>query len=386
MADSRKKKLLVLIPYLTPSVGGGAFVFFRQLEFLAQRYDLRTVCFSERARQFIPREVPSYLIPKDVGRLVYYVQYPGALFRLASIMASFRPDVVLANSYQPYFLAILARLLTFSSCRLITGEHNNLATMFDRVRFGKLRSFLITRLDKYADLVVTPSAGMRDSVMELCRLPPAKVKSIRNPVLFEGMRQLAEEPLDSGLLSASRFILTVGALGPQKNHELLLRAFAMVKKAADLKCVVAGGGPPDELGKLKRLSEGLGIEKDVIVLGHTENPYKYMSKAAAFVLSSDYEGFGNVIIEAMACGCPVVSTDCSFGPREIIIHEHNGLLSAVGDAPALAKNILQVTGDHGFAARLKRNAMATVRLYSSEAVAEDYSKAIDACLGVNRTA
>jgi glycosyltransferase involved in cell wall biosynthesis len=142
-------------------------------------------------------------------------------------------------------------------------------------------------------------------------------------------------------------ILGVGNLKPQKDFATLIRAFARVRAERPARLVILGDarGPDKDatyVAALKGLPAQLGIDKDVSFAGFAENPFAYMSRAAVFVLSSAWEGFGNVVAEALACGCPVVSTDCPSGPAEILDHGRYGPLVPVGDDAALAAAICRV--------------------------------------------
>jgi len=130
-------------------------------------------------------------------------------------------------------------------------------------------------------------------------------------------------------------ILGAGRLNPQKNFSLLLRAFAGVRQQRSARLIIMGEGP--QRPELEKLAQDLGVAADVALPGYVANPYAAFSRANLFVLSSDYEGLGNVLIEAMACGCPVVATDCPSGPREILSDGRYGALPPVGDAKAMAE-------------------------------------------------
>jgi glycosyltransferase involved in cell wall biosynthesis len=140
-------------------------------------------------------------------------------------------------------------------------------------------------------------------------------------------------------------VLTVGRLGDQKDHPTLLRAFAKVRACREARLVILGEAPnaretQRRIGELRGLACSLGIEDDVDFLGYQPNPFKYMSRAAVFALTSRFEGLGNALIEALACGCPIVSTDCESGPAEILSYGRYGQLVPVGDIDAVAEAIL----------------------------------------------
>ena len=137
---------------------------------------------------------------------------------------------------------------------------------------------------------------------------------------------------------APRVILAIGKLKPQKDFACLIRAFARVRAIHPARLLILGEGPQREA--LLSLARKLKVENDVALPGFVANPFAYIGRAAVFVLSSAWEGLSNVIIEALACGCPVVSTDCPSGPAEILDGGTYGRLVPVGDDAALAKAIL----------------------------------------------
>lgn len=132
-------------------------------------------------------------------------------------------------------------------------------------------------------------------------------------------------------------VLAAGRLAPEKDFATLLRAFARVRAKRPLRLVILGEGR--ERPRLTPLAEALGVNADVAMPGTVANPFAFMRRASAFVLSSRHEGLGNVLIEALACGCPVASTDCAAGPAEILDHGRFGPLVPVGDDAALAAAI-----------------------------------------------
>ena len=133
-------------------------------------------------------------------------------------------------------------------------------------------------------------------------------------------------------------LLAAGRLHPQKDYPTLLRAFARVRSDREVRLVILGEG--DERPRLEALTRKLALTDHVRLPGYQKNPYAYMARAAAFILSSRWEGFPNVLLEALACGCSVISTDCPNGPSELLAGGHFGRLVPVGDEVALERAIL----------------------------------------------
>ena len=138
-------------------------------------------------------------------------------------------------------------------------------------------------------------------------------------------------------------ITTVGRLVDLKDHPTLLRAFALVRERREAILQIVGVGPNE--AQLVALAAELGVADDVHLLGWRDNPYSVLQESDMFVLSSTTEGFGIVIVEALACGLPVVSTDCRGGPREILDDGESGLLVPVGDPESMAAAILRLIED-----------------------------------------
>jgi glycosyltransferase involved in cell wall biosynthesis len=191
-----------------------------------------------------------------------------------------------------------------------------------------------------ADSIIALSKGVKRDLVEKFGIRDSKITVIYNPVEVKTIQQLACEPLQLDDHSQGKTVLAVGRLVESKDYVTLLRAFALVTQHVRARLVVLGEGPLEQ--QLKQLCSKLGIEDRVWFLGFKHNPYKYMRNADLFVLTSQSEGFGHVIVEAMAVGTPVIATDCKSGPGEIIEDDKYGLLVPVGDHRALAERIISV--------------------------------------------
>ena len=163
-----------------------------------------------------------------------------------------------------------------------------------------------------------------------------RIHTIYNPVVSADLHRKAREPLDHPWLNGRGppVVLAIGRLHKQKDFATLLAAFAVVLRQRTARLIVLGRGPL--LASLRSLAHKLRIAKHVEFPGFVENPYAFLARASLFVLSSRHEGLANVLIEAMACGCPVVSTNCPFGPDEILEGGRWGELVPVGNPEALA--------------------------------------------------
>jgi glycosyltransferase involved in cell wall biosynthesis len=205
------------------------------------------------------------------------------------------------------------------------------------VWYGRFMPTLIKYFYPFADQVVAVSKGVSDNVTRMAPKTACKVRVVYNPIVDQKMLQKAKESVDHPWLNEKGppVILGVGRLTRQKNFDLLLRSFASLREKRDARLIILGGGNQRE--SLEKRVDELDIGDHVDLHGFVRNPYPYMRRASLFVLSSDFEGFGSVIVEALACGCPVVSTDCPSGPREILGGGRWGRLVPVGDEVVLAE-------------------------------------------------
>lgn len=217
--------------------------------------------------------------------------------------------------------------------------------------------------------VVGVSEGVAAEAAEILGLPASKVLSIPNPrASREASPEVAQE---HERLFDKPVILGAGRLAPQKDFAMLLDAFAQIAEARDLHLVLLGEG--SERGALRKKADELGVSDRVFLPGFVDNPQAYMSRARVFVLSSRNEGFPSVLIEAMGVGAAIVSTDCRFGPREILDQGRYGALVPVRDAPAFARALaIELDGpDAGTDARCRARA-DWMRQYDPDVIATRY--------------
>jgi glycosyltransferase involved in cell wall biosynthesis len=253
-----------------------------------------------------------------------------------------RPSVVLSSVENAAIISCLGKFLSSHRHRLLVRLDNSLyepgILPLQMHRWPMMTAIASTF--PAADAFIAVSDGLKE---QLCRLPGLSKKPIRriyNPIIHDGFEAQAglTPTLPPSIKPGEPFVLAVGRLHKQKGYTHLLQAFARVVKQRPSHLVILGEG--DDREELQRLAGSLGIASYVHLLGYAPNPLAYMRHAAVFVLSSVAEGFGNVIVEALACGTPVISTDCPHGPREILSGGRYGTLVQVGDVDALADAIV----------------------------------------------
>lgn len=283
------------------------------------------------------------VIVEDFGSTTF-----ASLARLRRHLKRERPQILLSLMSHANITAIMARALTRTPTRLVVSERISLKEPLTTMRDRIVRR-LMPVLYRRADAIVTVAEEIRSELIEETGLDPARIVSIPNPVVDADFVSAIERARAAAAAIAekpapAKMILGVGRLYPQKDFATLLKAFALfVGQRQDLRLVIAGEGP--ERGALTALAEKLGIAAMVDFPGFVPEPARLMIGADVFVLSSRTEGLPGVLIQAMACGARVVSTDCPTGPREILENGRWGRLVPVGDAATMAEAIVSALND-----------------------------------------
>ena len=258
-----------------------------------------------------------------------------------------RPQAILSAMDHANIVAIWARKLARVQSRVVVTVHNTLsrATTNSSNFRGRLMPRLIRIFYPWADAVVAVSGGAAEDLAKTTGLPQERIQVIYNPVVTPEILEKAEEPLNHPWFAPGEppVILSVGRLTKQKDYPTLIRAFALVRQERPARLMILGEG--EERPKLEALVRELGLDDDVSLPGFVDNPYAYMARSAVFVLSSVWEGLSNVLIEAMAVGTPVVSTDCPSGPAEILERGEWGRLVPIGDVEEMATAIIATLND-----------------------------------------
>lgn len=311
------------------------------------------------ARAWIDPQVRT--VPVGRGQLRY------ALFPLARLMRDERPDVVLSSVLDANIVAVAARALAGPPRpKLVVRETNSHRARGD---IGFLRRRLTRFSYPRADAVVALSEGVRRELIEDYALPAASVVTIHNPVEFDALAAEARQAPAPPVAKDGVWIMGVGRLIRQKGFDRLIQAVAQLKRP-DVRLVLVGEGPDREA--LVAQARDLGVT--LIMPGFVPQPVHWLSAADLFVLSSRWEGFGHVIVEAMAAGAPVIAFDCPHGPRDIVRDRDTGLLVADGDETALTRAIAELLDDRDLAKRLSTNATRDAARFSSAGIADQYLK------------
>jgi len=252
-----------------------------------------------------------------------------------------QPDVVLSALTYTNLTALWAKRLSSVKIPVIVSER--IALSAHRQSEGREHRWrwrfilpMVRRTYRFADGIVAVSDSVADDLTKNAHIDRNAITTIYNPVVDNTLSELAAQPLQHPWFDPGQppVILSVGRLIPQKDFCTLLRAFALLRGEKNIRLVILGEGR--QRAELAALAQELGVAADLDMPGFVDNPYRYMARASVFALTSLYEGLPGVLIQALACGCPVLSTDCPGGSAEILEDGKYGQLVPVRDISKLA--------------------------------------------------
>ena len=347
------------------------FRFAHLLRYLSQKHANSPWLNSATKAHYIALKATGYLRKRH---LQFMLLSSLMSLKLADQFRQIRPDALLSALINCNLTAILAQRFV-NGFKAVTSEHNTPSLSICSQPAAGTVLKMMRRLYPKADRIVAVSQGVADDLISLLNLPHEKVTVIYNPVVTPELFEQAKQPVSHPWFEQNQLpvILAVGRLTRQKDYLTLFRAFSLVRQVRPAKLLILGEG--EERANLERLAIELGIQNDVSMPGFVDNPFAFIAKASVFVLSSAWEGLPTVLIEALACGCPVVATDCRSGPREILDNGRYGRLVPVGDHEALAKAILDTLDNPDFPAD-RQTRLQRAMEFSVDAAVDKYLKVL----------
>jgi glycosyltransferase involved in cell wall biosynthesis len=388
-----KLSLMVVIP----TIGAGGME--RCAEVLLKNFNRETFeleliqIFDRKPFYHIPEDITVYILeryrqPQVSGAIAHSFpemqsRYSDELawleataYKLALLIRRRQPDIILAQDFYASAIVLIAKQYLPEQFKIIGSLHNQYSHFLQTVEHGDLYAAMIRRYFNQADRIIAVSQGIAQDLSENFGVRPELIAVIPNPVDLDQIRTLAEEPITEHCWFSEELpiCLFVGRLSAQKGVEYLLQAMALARPLKKFRCVIIGDG--EKRSELEALVKQLKLTEDIAFLGRQSNPFKFMHRATCFVLPSIVEGLPYVILEAMACGCPIIATDCAPGVRELLGESQRGLLVPPKDPTTLAEAMLKILQDAEFRERLSHSGLEFVKRFSAEKVAAEYEAII----------
>lgn len=294
------------------------------------------------------KKLPTFFMEKDYTHVFTAFDYISAATIITNKRLLYKfTSIATLHYHLPYQLSILPRA--------------------NRIWLQMLNKYIIAKADK----LVSVSNGVGKGFKEVVKSHNLQIKTIYNPVVEPNIYKLAEEEIEDAYKNMD-YLITIGRLSGQKNQKNLLYAFrSVLRKKPTLHLLILGVGNKEV--ELRNICKELLMEENVHFMGFQTNPFKYLSRAKLFILSSDFEGLGNVIIEALALGINVVSTDCPSGPSEILDDEKYGWLAEVNIPEDLASKICMALENLKPASLLQKRS----KLFEKDRIVNEYLELID---------
>lgn len=292
-----------------------------------------------------------------------------------------RPDVVVA--YLSYATALTATRAAHTGARVVFNQQTPMSAFLTDAdyQWGQgWRRIVFTATSRLtysaADLIIATSRGVADDLTQNFGVSPDAVRVVPNPVDLDGVRTLAGESLDAAadIGGTTPVIVAAGRLADAKNYPMLIDSMRILRTSVPARLFILGQGELEPA--LRRQIAEHHLQDAVTLLGFHRNPWKYIVRADVFALSSHYEGFGNVLIEAMALGVPVVAT-ASAGTRDIVSHGGDGLLVEPHTADAMAAALRSVLEDRNMRAAMARAAKVSSERFAAPRVIARYETVLE---------
>ncbi len=280
------------------------------------------------------------LLPPEV-RIVTLNNNSDIVRELSNYLTANKPKILLSAKGGDKE-AIRAKKLSRSDVKVVLRH----GTTFSRRDKGKpffkrwISRLKLKKIFSQADLIIAVSHGVAEDIIKITNMEKEKVKVVPNPTVIPELYELSKQKIEHIWFKKKQHYIILGAGGFRKSKDFptLIKAFNLVRKELPVKLIILGEGRQKK--RMEKLIHKLNIKDDVWLPGFTENPYAFMEKSDVFVLSSLWEGSPNVLIEALALGTPVVSTDCPSGPKEILDNGKYGYLVPVKDPEKMSRAII----------------------------------------------
>ena len=382
-----RQKLLLTINSLRS--GGAERVVSQLLNHLQNDFEIHLALYNKVIEYDIPADIQIIDLKQSESdnQFLTLIKLPLLSYRLSRYCRKHTITHSVAFLNRPCYINALMKNWWGYKGRIVMCERTHQSTMLQTKSWLNkwITKFLVKYSYRNANLVLANSQAMKKDLEETLGVT-SPVQVIYNPIDIQELQVKMKEPISMSLDPAIFYFVSVGNFRKEKNYPLLLEAFAGIK---DPKCklLLVGGGYMER--ELKQKVKALGITDAVVFCGKDNNPFKYMQRCDCFVMCSDVEGFPNVLLEAVACGKPVISTDCKSGPRELLAPatdiffqledhysiEEYGVLTPVGNAAVLTAAMKKMMQDESLRQQLQQKAAARGAAFDVNLIKQDFVKA-----------
>lgn len=372
------KKILIVIHAMK---GGGAerVVSILLRHIYRRKYDPKLVLF-EKTGDYLS-DLPYWLEIIDLKKRNKW-DVMQLISGLRCVIRKESPDIIVSVLDYANVLTLLACVGVRMRPRIVISERSYHRMYLPHARMRYIRTLMMRFVYKRADRIIAISNGIKKAITEDFNVDPRKIDVIYNPIDIDGIHKLSVEPVSHRFFSDKErhlVIISAGRLAVEKNFEFLLRVLKELRTKRVAYLIIMGQG--DLFQRINNLAINLGVKEYVDFVGFQRNPFAWISKSDVFVLSSLWEGLGNVIIEAMACGTPVIAADCPVGPREIIRNSENGILVPFGDTDAMVAAILEMSQNAVLRDRVKTAALKFAEEFDIANILPRYWRVLESCGG-----
>lgn len=359
------KKLAIFI--YSMAGGGAERVVSNLLSELVKRYNVYLILMNDRIAYPIPHDAKIYYLenskPFENG-IMKFVKLPFLALKYKRLCDELGVDLHFVWMNRPCYVAALARIFG-DKHPLVLNECSTPSVLYaDGGLKSKISKFLLKWLYPKGDFIYPNSLGNLADLRDNFGIDERKMKVLYNALDLDDIALKASEPIDF----KGEFFLSVGRLDSGKNHELLIRAYAGLKNC-DKSLIILGDGILRS--RLETLIKELNLEGRVFLLGFDNNPYKYMAKCYAFVFVSLFEGFSNALIEALACGKLVITSEHKSGAKELIGENEWGYLVPVGDLEATQKAMQRAIDEPNFVKFYEKNAIIRAKEFDKKIITKN---------------
>lgn len=362
------KKLAIFL--YSMGSGGAERVVSNLLPELVKSYEIHLILMSEVIAYDIPSEVKIHFIersdPYEGGALKLFRLFfalPQLAFKYKKLCENLRIDTHFVLMNRPCYIALMARVLGLKG-RMVISERSSPSVIYGSGISGFANKILLKALYNKADLILANAQGNAQDLIENFGCDAKKTKVLYNALDLDLIKKLANEPFDSDF---KPFFLNIGRLDSGKNQAMLIRIIANLNDERATLGILGKGNLKTEL---ESLINELGVQDRVKLLGVSKNPFKFIKNSQCFLCASRFEGFSNVLLEALACEKFIISTDHKSGARELLGDDEFGVLVGVDDEKAMQKAMKKALDDENLRKTYEKKAYNRIKNFDKTAIAK----------------